>query len=274
MFALHLTIGEVGLNEIRLSDKNDRLETTAVAFNKIQTDKIRLHQNSRESLTLSSDFSSRNSSRQYTKTTSPYSSTNSLSSIDSAGILNTNVIAAAAAAAAAATLHRNAAPPVAPQRKKRAAPRPPSQNSIPENHENRVVSSATTIDNDGFKKPAQPLALPRRNFHVSHPNLSVNDTKAMQYDEFNNNNGSTNANIESHGSTNTINRLPARPTTMTFLRENGLSRTEELRSSEVRHSTPYLNHSRTSSDSSEIVDGMPEPRPRKRTFIGMMFKRK
>lgn len=218
--------------------------------------------------------------------------------------------AAAAAAAASKTVQTggsapslNAAPvPIAPQRKKRTAPRPPSQNSIPENHEN------STVDSDGFKKPSAPMALPRRQFHMSFPNLSSNhnnnnhnDTKTKQYEEFNNNNNNNNitndtnrlnsssstlkysAEVHHHSSTNAINghsktmdMSPSTPTverpmTMSFLRENG--KETLLKESPMRHSTPFLHHSRTSSDSSEIVNGNggPEPVPRKRTVIGKEY---
>lgn len=215
--------------------------------------------------------------------------------------------AAAAAAAKTAPLPTRSTQnlstvPVAPQRKKRTAPRPPSQNSIPENHEN------STVDSDGFKKPSIPMALPRKHFHMSFPNLSSthnnnnsnNDTKTMQHDEFNNNISNNNENksrlnssstlkysaeVHHHSSTTAINmhkldKSPSppaaeRPVTMSFLREDETTHRETLlKESPMRQSTPFLHHSRTSSDSSEVLNGNcggPEPVPRKRTVIGKKY---
>lgn len=61
-------------------------------------------------------------------------------------------------------------PPQAPIRKKKKAPRPPSQNSIPEQE--------MATDLHVFKEPLSTL--PRKIFHVSSPNL-YNNNKGYQH---------------------------------------------------------------------------------------------
>lgn len=249
-----MTIGEVGLNEIRLADKNDK---TYIKFN---TDEImKLRHLSRESLTSSSDFS-KGSNKQsvYSKTISPYSSTNSLNSIDSATGMITN--------------HRNYSnnraslphPPVAPQRKKRVAPRPPSQNSINEN---------TIVENDQngssvFKRP-QPMAMPRQAFHASTPNLNGvngtnNETKLSIFNQINNNN-----NNEQAKNNNNINEVEQqvkdiRTSSITDLRQRQpVALPDDAVDPSPIYSIVGIRKSRTSSESSDL------PTPKKRTFLGM-----
>lgn len=243
-----MTIGEVGLNEIRLTLKTDSHHET---YPKFHTDEIvKLRQNSRESLS-SSEFS-KNSSRQYAKTTSPYSSTNSLSSMDSTG------------------LNSRHHPPIAPSRKKRVAPRPPSQ----------TLSERSEVIGDHVFKQPHPV-MPPKNFFVSSPNLTNNnnDTKANKCDASNNK-------IHRIEEQEIEKKPSSRPTSLNILRKNGVQTNGDNRMTYAAPSptstpvtpatpatpiilqTPLENHSRTSSDSSEIKDGRPEPVPRKRTFIG------
>lgn len=197
---------------------------------------------------MSSSDLSRNS-KQFLKTTSPYSSTNSLNSMDSSGMSSSS----------------RSNPPVPPQRKKRAAPRPPSQNSIPE----RKIDDSTDINFNQFKEPLP--VLPRKNFHVSSPNL-VNHNYVnlpIPVNGENKTNGDTNYSsvtdlneIEEPEQRNKINR----PISM-----NVLYHENNNRYTYNGGSVPDVNHhSRTSSDCSENKDG-PEPVPRKRLFAGLYF---
>ncbi|XP_075156825.1 uncharacterized protein LOC142230083 [Haematobia irritans] len=155
VYSCDLTIGAVGLSEIRLCHKSE-------SYDNFSTDEImKLQRTSiiRESLT-SSEFSSRNS-KHTTKTTSPYSSTNSLNSMDSSGIHSTKA------------MRLSAGPKVAaPPRKKRAAPRPPSQAAIPE-------KSPLIMENGGGKTNIVPASsspvngnMNAKDFSVSTPDLS------------------------------------------------------------------------------------------------------
>lgn len=224
-----LTIGEVGLNEIRLALITDSRHEP---YPKFHTDEIvKLRQNSRESLS-SSEFS-KNSSRQYTKTTSPYSSTNSLNSMDSTG------------------LNGRHHPPIAPSRKKRIAPRPPSQCSLSERPE--------TNGDHVFKEP-HPV-MPSKNFFVSSPNLTNNDTKGTKIE----------------AADKTVNRIDeqemkkkptARPTSLHGLQKNSVAQTN---GDNVTPVTPTVTPATVDAPinvSAEVKDVRPEPIPRKRTFLG------
>ncbi|KAH8418946.1 hypothetical protein KR222_009045 [Zaprionus bogoriensis] len=118
VFSCESTIGAVGLSEIRLCHKSESYDS----FNADTMLKFQRTAATRDSLSSSSDFSSsRHSHSKLTaKTPSPYSSSNSLNSMDSTGMNYTRT---------------PVVPPKAlapPPRKKRAAPRPPSQLVIPE----------------------------------------------------------------------------------------------------------------------------------------------
>lgn len=204
---------------------------------------IKLRSANRDSMS-SSDLS--RNSKQFLKTTSPYSSTNSLNSMDSSGMSSSS----------------RSNPPVAPQRKKRAAPRPPSQNSIPEQ---KIDCSQTDINFNQFKEPLP--VLPRKNFHVSSPNLvnhnyvnlpiTVNGEHKTNGDT--NYSSATDLNEDEPMVRNQMNR----PISM-----NVLYHENNNRLSYNGGSIPDVhNHSRTSSDCSENKDG-PEPVPRKRLFAG------
>ncbi|XP_037041054.1 uncharacterized protein LOC119077839 isoform X2 [Bradysia coprophila] len=239
VYSNDLTIGEVGLNEIRLSLKTDSHHEP---YPKFHTDEIvKLRQNSRESLS-SSEFS-KNSSRQYIKTTSPYSSTNSLSSMDSTG------------------LNSRHHPPIAPSRKKRIAPRPPSQSSLSERSD---VNGGEHV----FKQP-QPV-MPPKNFFVSSPNLTNNtDTKGNKQHE------ASDKKIHRIEEQEIEKKPTPRPTSLHGLRQisvqsNGDNRaTYAAPSPTVTPVTPAIvDASTTVNDSLEFKDERPEPVPRKRTVLG------
>ncbi|XP_055716344.1 titin isoform X2 [Phlebotomus papatasi] len=253
VFRNDLTIGEVGLNEIRLVPKTERLHN-GNNFNLEDLGKMRVPGN-RES--LSSSEVSRNS-RHFPKTTSPYSSTNSLNSVESSG-------------------SRSHQAPVAPARKKRAAPRPPSQNSIPE-HQDRAtvdINRNSTITGQGggaevFKKPL-PV---KKNFHVSSPNLSLEENHQLI----------TSAEVHRNGSP-----VAERYSSVTDLRSHDTPAIVEASNARIRpmsmhifngnhhvngkESSTDVNHSRTSSESSEMRDSLPEPVPRKRQLFAAKKKK-
>lgn len=116
VFSNDCTIGEVGLNEIRLVPMS---ETRLASNNFSSAELARMKAGSRNSFAAptTTTSSNDNSLRYGHVTKSQYSSTNSLNSQDSAN-----------------------GQPVAPLRKKRAAPRPPPQNVIPEDSPIRHMS--------------------------------------------------------------------------------------------------------------------------------------
>lgn len=236
IFDLNFTIGEVGLNEIKLVPKNQKHEVTV---------KYRMHSKNNEN---------RPNIRPHTiSSVSPYSSMNSLNSSDSSGIMMNQRL-------------NNSNIPSAPSRKKRVAPRPPSQNSIPENPEAKYSLNHIS----SFKSSN----LAHQNFHVSSPNLAANNSV------FQKSHSNQNANIEyiidhSHiqnGNANNSKRktLPNRPLSIQF-RET-TSEHYEIKSENYEKENVFLgqNHSRTSSETSDITrdNSLPEPQPRKRPPIG------
>lgn len=139
------TIGEVGLNELKLVLKTESRYSNN--FHRFHADDVMKYKSN-----VPDSISSEENSRNNYKKASPYSSTTSLNSLDSTGMNLTT---------------KQPQPPVAPARKKRAAPRPPSQNSIPEQE---IYSSNLTV----FKEPPQSI-LPKKSFHVSSPQLFQSD---------------------------------------------------------------------------------------------------
>lgn len=134
VFANGLTIGEVGLNEIRLAPVSERRQTSNT-FSSEELERMRAgSRNSYAAPSLATTVESHSLRNGQSPNKSQYSSMNSLNSIESA------------------VVGGQRQPPVAPMRKKRAAPRPPSQNVIPEDES----------------------ALRQMSFHVSSPNLSHN----------------------------------------------------------------------------------------------------
>ncbi|XP_054729034.1 mucin-2 [Anastrepha obliqua] len=183
VYSCDLTIGAVGLSEIRLCLKSESYDN----FNADEI--IKLHRTAiiRDSLS-SSEFSSRYS-KHTTKTTSPYSSSNSLNSMDSTGMNCVRTPVTPPATLSASTPSNKL---TAPPRKKRAAPRPPSQTAIPEktvlvtNGEAQTkMAQSNNIENFEFSDDS----LPRNNRFASTPNLSM---------QTNTNSIDSNGNINNH----------------------------------------------------------------------------
>lgn len=187
---------------------------------------------------------------------SPYSSTNSLNSSDSSGTMTNQRMS-------------NGSIPAVPNRKKRVAPRPPSQNSIAEDPELNCteVVHFQQNHNDVNAEPGMRNNLARQNFHVSSPNLTI-DNNAMQ---------KSNSNRQSHAETS-IRSSFDRKQSEDYLNNN--KRTSPHRPLSVQYNgTTYedyeynatcRNHSRSSSETSDIIgnSSFPEPQPRKRPPIG------
>lgn len=207
VFDLELSVGEVGLSEIRLAPKAFNVPRSVTSS---VVEELKLRIQARPSAYISN---CQQNQRPHTVYASPYSSTNSLNSTDSSGV-RSHV-------------------PMAPSRKKRVAPRPPSQNSIPEDREHRQHGT----------EPDEVML--RQNFHVSSPNLSNGAalSAAKPIDE-------------SVGGPETLPRN-ARPMSM------------QLEAKPVENGS--RTHSRTSSDASDITrDGsLPDPQPRKRVLAGL-----
>lgn len=155
------TIGEVGLNELKLVLKSESRFSSD--FRRFHADDMMKYKSSVPDSVSSSEIS-----RNYKKP-SPYSSTTSLNSLDSTGM----------------NLTAKTQPPVAPARKKRAAPRPPSQNSIPEQE---IFGTTLNV----FKEPHS--ILPKKNFHVSSPQLYNNNNTQLDAKSDKNNNSIENGN--------------------------------------------------------------------------------
>ncbi|XP_014089694.3 uncharacterized protein [Bactrocera oleae] len=166
VYSCDLTIGAVGLSEIRLCNKSETYEN----FNADEI--IKLHRTAiiRDSLS-SSEFSSRYS-KHTTKTTSPYSSSNSLNSMDSTGM---NCVRTPVSPPATLTTTTTQTVISAPPRKKRAAPRPPSQTAIPEKTVLVTNGEATAKDTNSNIAKLEVLegSLSHKNRFVSTPNLST-----------------------------------------------------------------------------------------------------
>lgn len=253
IFDLDFTIGEVGLNEIKLTPKSyhaNRDDAPPVKYRPHAAADYRL---SVRPQTMSS--------------VSPYSSTNSLNSSDSSGVV-------------AATNARNSMPPL-PNRKKRAAPRPPSQNSIPEDREDKF-----TADKPAAHQPIQVIDeddqyeshLVHRGFHVSSPSLTDQTTVTLQLatpaassNGASSNCSSPDASLGSSfdGSKNT-DPSSKEPTVL----ENGNAGdygAGELKctTSESAASASSRNHSRTSSEASDITRdaSFHDPKSKKRALL-------
>lgn len=264
VYDLELTIGEVGLNELRLAQKTSPNgdEHNGIKY-RYNTSSVISHQQEPR-------FTARPQSMFITKSSpSPYSSTNSLNSTDSSGI---NL-----------SLRSNGSnAPVAPSRKKRVAPRPPSQNSIPENGEH--PNMATKQDDDVvFKRP-----LDRKNFHVSSPNLSNGGTLngGLKFKDFHESNGHiytinepsgdnslsgsdiTNSSDGGIGKSIMLSRPMSLHCDMHYSQNEQYERTDE--NGNRFGFMENGNHSRTSSEASESTrdGGFPEPTPRKKVVVG------
>lgn len=155
VYSCESTIGAVGLSEIRLCHKSESYDS----FNADSMLKFQRTAATRDSLSSSSDFSSsRHSQSKLTaKTPSPYSSSNSLNSMDSTGMNYTRT---------------PVVPPKAlapPPRKKRVAPRPPSQLVIPEQS---VPLFHTEKRTEKGAEPAYAVIVKRPQLCMSTPNLA------------------------------------------------------------------------------------------------------
>lgn len=139
VFSNEFTIGEVGLNEIRLVPLS---ESRHSEDHFTSAELARMRAGNRNSYAAPSINGSAGHSHRNGYSKSPYSSTTSLNSMESGQTRP--------AYQRQQSPMSNGGQPVAPVRKKRAAPRPPSQGVIPED-------SAT---------------IRHKNFHVSSPNLT------------------------------------------------------------------------------------------------------
>ncbi|KAI8120609.1 hypothetical protein CVS40_8137 [Lucilia cuprina] len=231
VYSCDLTIGAVGLSEIRLCHKTESYDN----FNSDEI--IKLHRTSliRESLS-SSEFSSRNS-KHTTKTTSPYSSTNSLNSMDSSALSYGRT-----PKLPSSTQPKMSAPP----RKKRAAPRPPSQIAIPE-------KSALIMENGESKKSPTPTTpLSTKDFSVSTPNLT---TSTMLMSDINGND--CNGHLEDYNEQSSGNGS---------LNSNGYAEDTVLYA-QIQKKNALNRNSQSKQDVSDLGEGnakFPEPSPRKR----------
>ncbi|XP_016982420.1 nascent polypeptide-associated complex subunit alpha, muscle-specific form [Drosophila rhopaloa] len=152
VYSCESTIGAVGLSEIRLCHKSESYDN----FNPDVMHKFQRTGVARDSLSSSSDFSSSRHSKVTAKTPSPYSSSNSLNSMDSTGMNYTRTPVVVPPAKILAP----------PPRKKRTAPRPPSQICIPE-------QSVPDIPAANLKsEPAYAVIVKRPQLCMSTPNLS------------------------------------------------------------------------------------------------------
>lgn len=234
VYDLSCTIGEVGLNEIKLVPKY-----LSSSIKEKTTIKYRSHNELRLAV------------RPHTMSSvSPYSSTNSLNSSDSSGFVS----------------HSRSGIPAAPNRKKRAAPRPPSQNSIPEKDEKivpKTQNSGANNDDNVFKKP-----LLRQDFHVSSPNLTSNNVLTLQ-SSTSSNGSSINTSISNsfnrkYDETNYKKSLLNRPLSMQCNESNPVDDQHQSLSIST-NSNSSRNHSRTSSETSDITNNnAPEPAQRKK----------
>lgn len=250
IFDLSFTVGEVGLSEIKLVPKNIK-DDTAVRY--------RIHSN----LGRENRFGAQ---RPHTMSSvSPYSSTNSLNSTDSSGIMMNQRV--------------NNGVPVAPNRKKRVAPRPPSQNSIPENpektsskDESNSQSSRTGADSNIDTKHSNLL---RQNFHVSSPNLATSNNMSFKSNGIGMDSSATNS-FDRRQSENYINNNKKlslnRPLSIQLSKTANADYSHEFKSQISENLNLRKNHchSRTPSDASATNDTiLPEPQPRTRPPISL-----
>ncbi|XP_016939200.2 proteoglycan 4 [Drosophila suzukii] len=152
VYSCESTIGAVGLSEIRLCHKSESYDN----FNPDVMHKFQRTGAARDSLSSSSDFSSSRHSKVTAKTPSPYSSSNSLNSMDSTGMNYTRTPVVVPPAKVLAP----------PPRKKRTAPRPPSQICIPEQSVPDIPAASLKSE------PAYAVIVKRPQLCMSTPNLS------------------------------------------------------------------------------------------------------
>ncbi|XP_064554979.1 proteoglycan 4 [Drosophila montana] len=159
VYSCESTIGAVGLSEIRLCHKSESYDS----FNADSMLKFQRTAAARDSMSSSSEFSSSRHSHSHShsklaaKTPSPYSSSNSLNSMDSTGMNYTRTPVVPPKALALAP----------PPRKKRLAPRPPSQLVIPEQSVAQFSATPATPT-----EPAYAVIVKRPQLCMSTPNLA------------------------------------------------------------------------------------------------------
>lgn len=138
------------MSEIKLASKISKDETSV---------KYRVHASGQET---------RLAMRPHTMSSvSPFSSTTSLNSMDSLSITTSQRLS-------------NSHVPTIPGRKKRIAPRPPSQNSIPENPKQNISGAETPLVSETDETQLKQFNLVRQHFHVSSPNLSTNNNSTLK----------------------------------------------------------------------------------------------
>lgn len=280
VFGLDQTVGAVGLSEIRLCHKSESYDN----FNAAEILTLR-NTAGRNSLS-SSELSSRNS-KHTLKTASPYSSTNSLTSSDSAGMSNYSGQLGYAHPPPSLQSFTQQKPPVAPVRKKRAAPRPPSQNSVTLSNGNGDVQPQQQQDQQKSStlEVKQP-SLARKEFHVSTPNLTqCSEMSLLRTADFHKSNvsvdcngnsrnsrdnnsvvnGSSDGNIRCNGSGDDRSPSTLNPSLSGSLRPASMS----VLNNEILYQEKELNGNREFTVNGSISDlsprnKLPEPAPRKR----------
>lgn len=221
-----------------------------------------MQKNSKEDMTVryrmhSTNQDNRHIARPHTMSSvSPYSSSNSLNSSDSLGMMNQRL--------------NNSNIPAAHNRKKRVAPRPPSQ--ILESPEIQCTGSQTSHTDAISEVGLERSNLARQNFYVSSPNLAVNNNVMQRSISSNDTitDSTISGSFERRQSENT-NRKTASNRPLSIQHSKTTSENQQI---ERTNSTCSQNHSRTSSESSDITrySHLPEPQPRKRPPIGKQLK--
>ncbi|XP_017964358.1 mucin-5AC [Drosophila navojoa] len=170
VYSCESSIGAVGLSEIRLCHKSESYDS----FNADSMLKFQRTGGTRDSLSSSSEFSSsRHSHSKLTaKTPSPYSSSNSLNSMDSTGMNYTRTPVVPPKALSVAP----------PPRKKRVAPRPPSQVAIPEQSvaQFNETPTPTATPAPTPTEPAYAVIVKRPQLCMSTPNLASTPEHATE----------------------------------------------------------------------------------------------
>lgn len=240
---MHLTIGEVGLSEIKLVNK-DSVENVPMRY--------RATSNNQEN---------RSAVRPHTMSSvsmSPYSSTNSLNLSDSSSSIAVNQRIG------------NSHVSAAPGRKKRIAPRPPSQCSIPEDPEKLFAENGTLLKKHpdvSHEMGSKHSNLIRRDLHVSSPNLTVNENtgqKSFKYSE----------SMMSSNDTRKRNSQNDDIYTQSYDSSEGSNiQNENINLNAITNPTFNRNNSRTSSETSDVTIrdiSSSELQPRKRTTLGTL----
>jgi hypothetical protein len=235
------TIGEVGYNELRLVLKTESRYNGD--FHRYHADDVMKYKSaSNVADSVSSSEMSRN--MKHVTKTSPYSSTNSLNSLDSTGMNTTS-------------LSNSSKPqPVAPiRKKKRMAPRPPSENSIPE----QEIFGTSTLN--VFKEPHS--ILPRKNFHVSSPQLYNNHPKINIKNSDSNNNNTNRLNAITRPSSLYVNSSVSSFNSSSTITTNS--------GAEIAKNPARTERQRNNSESSEIQSILANSGSSKQNSLGRKF---